>query len=281
MPDPRFLLTLPGAPRRLISRCAGALARTRLPLGVRRRLWPWLSRRLGIAAEDVPGEWGDYRSFLELFTRPLAADSRPLPNSSSWLSPADGALVSVSPLCPEGTWLIKGCPYSTGELLPGAEPRRLAGYHALQIYLAPRDYHRYHAPCDLTVESAWSGPGELQPVDPALVRRSMRVLVTNRRVLLHCRDAQGEWLGLLFVGALNVGRMRFGFDRSLGAAPMSRGQRRYDPPVALAAGDELGLFELGSTVVLFAPPGLRPLVEVGGRTLARTPLLAPEGATEH
>ncbi len=281
VPDPRILLTLPGAPRRLISRCAGAAARAPLPRGLRRRLWPWLSQRLGIDAAEVPGDWGDFRSFLDLFTRPLPEGARPLPEADCWLSPADGMLVSSSALCPEGTWLIKGCPYSTENLLPGTHPLRLAGYQAHQIYLAPRDYHRYHAPCDLRVEAAWTGPGDLQPVDPALVRRSMRVLVTNRRILLHCRDAGGAWFGLLFVGALNVGGMRFGFDRSLGVAPLSRGERRYDPPVELAAGDELGRFEFGSTVVLFAPPGLRPLVEAGGRTRARTPLLLPEGATEH
>ncbi len=281
MRDPRFLLTLPGVPRRLISRCAGAVARAKLPRGLRRRLWPWLSRRLGIDAEQVPGEWEDYRCFLDLFTRPLPEGARPLPESDHWLAPSDGLLVSRSPLCPEGTWLIKGAPYSTEELLPGVEPRQLAGYQAYQIYLAPRDYHRYHTPCALTVESAWSGPGELQPVDPALVRRSMRVLVTNRRVLLHCRTEDGDWLGLLFVAALNVGGMRFGFDPSLGSPPMPEGGRRYDPPVRLEAGAELGRFELGSTVVLFAPPGLKPLVEVGGRTLARVPMLAPEGATEH
>ena len=281
VPDPRFLLTLPGVPRRLISRCAGAAARARLPLGLRRRLWPRLARRLGIEREQVPGEWEDYASFLDLFTRPLPAPGRPLPDSDHWLSPADGLVVSRSPVCPEGTWLIKGTPYGGEELLPGADPRALAGYEAYQIYLAPRDYHRYHAPCAMTVEAAWSGPGGLQPVDPGLVRRSMRVLATNRRVLLHGRTDEGEWVGLLFVAALNVGGMRFRFDPSLGAAPMTRGLRRYDPPVRLEAGEEIGCFELGSTVVVFVPPGWKPLVEVGGRTQARVPFLAPDGATEH
>ncbi|RMH03437.1 MAG: phosphatidylserine decarboxylase [Planctomycetota bacterium] len=282
MPDLRFPLTLPGVPRRLLSRCAGALAGIPLPRPARRLLWPRLARRLGIDPDEVPGTWQDYRSFLELFTRPLPAGGRPIPpGTRAWLSPADGLLIDHAPLRPEGTWLIKGAPYSLEELLPGLPLRSLSGYQALQIYLAPRDYHRYHAPCPLRVESAWTGPGDLLPVDPGLARRSLRVLVRNRRVLLSCRDEEERWLGLLFVGALNVGGLRFHFDPTLGRPPLVRGWRRYDPPPRLDAGEEIGWFELGSTVLLFAPPGLALRAAVGGRVRARTPLLSPEGAREH
>lgn len=280
MVDPRFLLTLPGVPRRWLSRATGGAARLRWPRALRRFLWPRVARRLGLDHAELSGDWEDYPSFLDLFARPLPAGARPLQQTSCWLAPADGLLVDRSALCPEGTWSIKGAPYSLEELLPGAPATGLAGYQALQIYLAPRDYHRFHAPCAMRVEGAWTGPGDLQPVDPALARRSLRVLATNRRVLLHCRAASEDWFGLLLVGALNVGGLRFGFDATLGRPPLARGARRYDPPPHFAAGDELGAFELGSTVLLIAPPGLRPLVETGARVRARLPLLQPDGASE-
>jgi len=274
---------MPAVPRRGLSRLAGRAARLRIPRALRQRLWGLLAKRLGIDRAMVPGELEDYPDFLSLFTRPLPPASRPLAAGQEWLSPADGLLVAAPQVTAEGSWLIKGVPYSTEELLCGASARSFAGYRALQIYLAPRDYHRYHAPCDLHVEAAYQQPGDLQPVDPSLVRRSMRVLTRNRRVLLRCRSSeQGTPFALLFVGAFNVGGMRFCFDPTLGQAPLSAGPRRYDPAISCGRGEELGRFEFGSTVVLFAPPGLRPMVTEGERVWARKPLLevAPHAVRE-
>ena len=276
--DSRFLFTLPGVPRLSMSTFMGRLARARIPRRMRPSLWTFVAKRLGIDATTVPGNLHDYPNFLALFTRPLKDDARPLPEVSGWLSPADGRLVAHSTVTAEGSWVIKGTPYSTAELLPDGELQGLLGYQALQIYLSPKDYHRFHAPCDLEILRAVVEPGDLQPVDPSLIRRSMRVLVTNRRILLHCRTADGTPFALLYVGALNVGGMRFPFDTTLGQGPWIHSSRIYDPPPSLQAGDEMGRFEFGSTVVVFAPPGLRSLAELDGQTLARTLLLAaPQG----
>jgi phosphatidylserine decarboxylase len=279
--DPRLLLTLPGVPRRALSRCAGFWARRRLPLGLRGRLWPLLCRRLGIERASVPGEWTDYATFLELFARPLPPGERPLAaDDGRWLAPADGSLVACAAVAGEGNWVIKGSPYAARELLPGLDPALTEGWQALQIYLAPRDYHRFHAPCDLEVLSAVVEEGGLLPVDPRVVKRSWRVLQRNRRVLLHARTPAGERLALLFVGALNVGGMRFVFDATLGAEPWTASSRRYDPAPRIARGEELGRFELGSTVVLFCTSRRPVLAAPGGRCRARTPLLgaAPAAA---
>lgn len=272
--DLRVLFTLPGVPRIALSRCAGFWARRRVPVPMRRWLWPALCRRLGIARETVPGEWTDYASFLDVFTRALPEGSRPLPpDDDRWLAPADGLIVAQADVAGEGSWSIKGTPYGARELLPGLEPAQTEGWQALQIYLAPRDYHRFHAPCDLLVLEARVEEGGLQPVDPTLTKRTWRVLQRNRRVLLHARTPSGERLALLFVGALNVGGMRFTFDATLGAEPWTSSSRRYDPPPRIGRGTELGRFEFGSTVVLFADSRRTPLAAAGERCRAREPLL--------
>lgn len=274
--DPRALFTLPGIPRRALSRGAGFLARRRLPPSWRDRIWPLICRRFGIARDSVPGDWRDYSRFLDLFTRPLPAGARPLAaDDGGWLSPADGRLVAQAAVAGESSWVIKGAPYATRELLPGSDPAEVEGWSAHQIYLAPNDYHRFHAPCDLAVTEAVVEEGGLQPVDPELVKRSWRVLLRNRRVLLRARTPAGERLALLFVGALNVGGMRFSFDATLGQPPWVHSRRRYHPAPRIARGEELGRFELGSTVVLFASSRRAPLRAPGERCRAREPLLAP------
>lgn len=237
-------------------------------------MWGFSARRLGVDLEEVPGDLRDYRNFLALFTRPLPEGARPLPEGDAWLSPADGRVVAATRVTSEGTWLIKGTPYTSHELVPGGDVRLLAGYQALQIYLAPYNYHRYHAPCEMTILEAVTEPGDLQPVDPGLVRRSMRVLATNKRILLHCQAADGTPFSMLFVGALNVGGMRFLHDDTLGQNPLIEGRRVYEPAPTVGRGEELGWFEFGSTVVLFAP-GQRISLKAEGETCrAREPLLA-------
>lgn len=270
----RSAFTWPGVPRAALSRATGFWARRRIPRRLRPRIWPFLCRRLGIQRASVPGEWEDYPTLLDVFTRPLPAGSRPLPaDDGAWLAPADGRLVASALLTGEGSWVVKGTPYGTHELLPGASLDQLSGWRALQIYLAPHDYHRFHAPCDLRVLEAVTIPGGLQTVDPALLHRSWRVLTRNRRVLLHCAGPGGEPFAILFVGALNVGGMRFTFDATLGDGPWVASSRTYDPPAIVGRGEELGRFELGSTVVLFTHRSHPLLIAVGGECRARQPLL--------
>ncbi len=271
--DIRPLFTLPGIPRKTITRIGGWVAHRRIPRPLRKPLWSWLTRRLGIDTAEVPGAWRDYPHFLSLFTRPLPPDARPLPDEEGWLAPADGRLLSITPATAEQSWVIKGTPYSTQELLPGGDAHALSRLVAYQIYLAPSNYHRYHAPCALRILRAVVEPGDLQPVDPKLVKRSMRVLQTNRRILLHCLTEDGQPFAILLVGALNVGAMRFVFDETLGVPPLTRGQRNYDPPQELSAGDELGWFEFGSTVVLFAPKEWTSVIQKNQATRARELLL--------
>lgn len=270
----RKVLTFPGVPRRTISRVAGWMGRMPVPKFMRRGLWGWLGKRLGIDPATIPGDLRDYKNFLALFTRPLPEGSRPLPEGDAWLSPADGRIAACARVSPEGTWLIKGTPYTTQELVPGGDVRLLSGYQAIQVYLAPYNYHRYHAPCELEILEAVTEPGDLQPVDPKLIRRSTRVLATNKRILLHCRAADGTPLSLLYIGALNVGGMQFHHDATLGSSPFLEGRRVYDPPIHVERGGEMGMFEFGSTIVVFAPGQRHLAMGLGDECRAREPLLS-------
>ncbi|MBC8406398.1 MAG: phosphatidylserine decarboxylase [Planctomycetes bacterium] len=269
----RKILTFPGVPRRAISSVAGFMGRWPLPKFLRRPVWGWLGQRLGMDPKTIPGDLRDYKNFLALFTRALPEGTRPLPSGSAWLSPADGRIAACCRVSPEGTWLIKGTPYTTAELVPGGDVRLLAGYQAIQIYLAPHNYHRYHAPCELEILEAVTEPGDLQPVDPKLVRRALRVLATNKRILLHCRANDGTPLSLLYVGALNVGGMKFHHDATLGAKPFLKGRRVYDPPIQIERGADMGMFEFGSTIVVFAPGQRHLAMGIGEVCMARETLL--------
>ncbi len=122
------------------------------------------------------------------------------------------------------------------------------------IYLSPRDYHHYHAPCDLSVLQALYIPADLYSVAKKLLLKIPNLYAKNERVILKCKIRNGGILWMVFVGALNVGKMRFDFDTRIQTnACANRERALYEyGNLSFKKGDHLGNFELGSTIVLVA-----------------------------
>ena len=122
------------------------------------------------------------------------------------------------------------------------------------IYLSPRDYHHYHAPCDLSVLQALYIPADLYSVAKKFLLKIPNLYAKNERVILKCKMPSGGILWMVFVGALNVGKMRFDFDARIQTnACASRAEALYEyENLDFKKGDHLGNFELGSTIVLVA-----------------------------
>ena len=122
------------------------------------------------------------------------------------------------------------------------------------IYLSPRDYHHYHAPCDLSVLQALYIPADLYSVAKKFLLKIPNLYAKNERVILKCKMRNGGILWMVFVGALNVGKMRFDFDMRIQTnACANRAEALYEyENLNFKKGDHLGNFELGSTIVLVA-----------------------------
>ena len=122
------------------------------------------------------------------------------------------------------------------------------------IYLSPRDYHHYHAPCDLSVLQALYIPADLYSVAKKFLLKIPNLYAKNERVILKCKMRNGGILWMVFVGALNVGKMKFDFDTRIQTnACASRKEALYEyENLSFKKGEHLGNFELGSTIVLVA-----------------------------
>jgi phosphatidylserine decarboxylase len=247
--------------RRTLSRLVGWLSDLRLPHALRAPLYRGYANAYGVDLSEVRGELGEHESFGAFFVRHLAPGARVFPSDPDLLpSPCDGTLQEVGEIRSGTILQAKGRPYPVRELLGGvAAEVALDGGHAWTIYLSPRDYHRVHAPVEgELVEAVWL-PGERYSVAPKVLLGRAKVLSVNERCAMRIETSRGPLL-LVMVGALNVGRIKVvGVERS----------GRLDPPRGLARGDELARFEMGSTVVLIAPPGgPSPLPDLGsGRCL--------------
>lgn len=272
-----------GTLRRTLSLVTGWLADRRVPRSLRAPLYRTYARFTGADLSETRPPLDAYPSLGAFFVRRLADGTRPVDAArASLVSPVDGTVQAVGAVGAGRVVQAKGRDYALRELLAGTGTELdLEGAPCWTLYLSPRDYHRIHAPeAGELVEARWV-PGDRRSVRPSVLAR-LPVLATNERCVLRLETAHGPLL-LVLVGALNVGRIRV-----VGVPP--GGAPRLAAPRHLARGEELARFELGSTVVLLAPPGrAAPLPELEpGRavrlgapvgTWSTPPALTPDGAS--
>jgi len=213
--------------------------------------------KLDMSAFDAPE---NYPTLNALFTRSLKRNRRFDPLPETVISPCD-ALVSEAGYIHEGqAHQIKGMRYDTAALLGAeyaADLSRLEGGAYINLYLSPRDYHRYHMPMELWIDSITHIPGKLYPVNMPLLRNKLNLFIENERVVLSCIDADGARHFIILVGALNVGKMVVTFEPRIqtNANARFRTHYRYDEPKHLKKGELFGWFEMGSTIVMISEKG--------------------------
>jgi len=203
-----------------------------------------------------------YPTLNKLFTRELrkrrAIDYR----KGSFISPVDGLVTECGKLDQNKALQIKGMSYRVDELLTqqySDEVKALYNGTYINFYLSPKDYHRYHMPYKLRVASILHQPGKLYPVNFPSLRRTKNLFVENERVIVECFTESNRRIFIVLVGALNVGKMTISFDHRIktNAQKLEPTYYRYDDKERwLNKGDLLGMFMMGSTVLVFAEPGL-------------------------
>ena len=238
--------------------------------------------------EALHSQLRHYISFNDFFTRRLKANARPL-SASALVSPADGTLTnggiiqrgrisaqataalsaadisdSASPstttsitsppsqLSPQSPIIhnIKGADYSVGELLGLEEDdsrvKSLSNGQSTVIYLAPHNYHRVHVPCAATLTLANFIPGELYSVNEKSVKRFPSLYAHNQRLSCVFATEYGM-MAYVMVAALfvsSIGTAWGAVYRARSAAEKRTTSQEFNK------GDELGYFEMGSTVVM-------------------------------
>jgi len=254
-------------PRKRLSRMVGQLARIPAPDPLLRAAVHIYCQAYDVDLSICEVPPGGFPTFDAFFTRKLKAGARPLDGDpDAILSPADGRVEDLGVIEQGAVVRVKGRDYDVAELVgDSAAGAELEGGHFAVIYLSPRDYHRVHAPVTAPVVAMRHVPGTLFPVNGIGMAHVPRLLARNERIAVHQRSERHGHVITVMVGAIGVGRISLSFDDSaLTNAGRASGLRVYgeDPPV-LERGDELGVFHMGSTVVLLVGPGA-PLALVPG-----------------
>lgn len=265
---PQYLL-----PQHTLSKVVNAA--TRLPAGpVKTAAVKGFSKSFNINWDEAADQnIGNYRSFNDFFTRELKDGARPLdPNPDNLVSPADGKVSQAGDIVDGKLIQAKGKDFSLEELLAGskamAAPYRKGQFAT--IYLSPRDYHRVHMPCDGTLREMVYVPGKLFSVNALTARAVPRLFARNERVICRFDTEFGEMI-MILVGAIFVSSMETVWHGVVNAQRNKViSEWAYDDgSVQLARGEEMGRFNMGSTVIVLLP---KDAPKLAGTITADTPI---------
>lgn len=254
MKDALIVSALSLVPKRAASRGMGVLARIAWPGPMLRLLLRWYIWKYNVDLSEAAAPLASYTSLVDFFTRALKPGARPVdPDPLAIVSPADGKVYACGVVENDRIPQSETQHFSAKELLAGREGYEGGSYAV--IYLSPRDYHRVHTPVTGPVTRFQYVPGALWPVFPAATRKIPFLFSRNERLTAMIESAVGE-VALVMVGAFGVGRIRVVFDPIVSnEGATATVERPISPPHALQRAEEIGRFEMGSTVVLLFPPG--------------------------
>jgi phosphatidylserine decarboxylase len=196
-----------------------------------------------------------YPTLNALFTRRLQKARTIESAQTQFISPCDSFITAQGVIEEHCALQIKGHTYRVNDLLGDycslATKQKLEKGHYINFYLSPKDYHRYHVPIDMRIAKAVHIPGHLYPVNVTWLRKVEGLFCENERVILECYTEDAKLFYMVFVGALNVGKMCFTFDKTIQTNAKASLQQYYMyDNLWMKKGQELGHFEMGSTIVM-------------------------------
>ena len=217
-------------------------------------------------SEAKKENFSDYESFNQFFIRELKDDARKInENPTALCLPADGRVSQIGHIDDERLLQAKGHFFSLSDLLAGDEElvNTFKNGEFATIYLSPRDYHRVHMPCDATLRKMIYVPGDLFSVNPFLAEHVPNLFARNERVICVFDTAFGPMVQIL-VGATITASMSTVWAGVIN--PPRTGEVKVstyqgDNTIKLTKGQEMGAFQLGSTVINLFPANSVTLAE--------------------
>ncbi|MEA2017234.1 MAG: phosphatidylserine decarboxylase [Campylobacterota bacterium] len=197
-----------------------------------------------------------YKTLNKLFTRELRVQRNIDHSLDNFISPADSFVSEAGDIKNETVLQIKGMSYNLKELLTDEikydDFQRLKDGKFMNFYLSPKDYHRYHANFSCQITKLIHVPGKLYPVNFTYLNKQENLFIENERVILECKTTDDRLFYMVFIGALNVGKMIFNFEEKVNTNSDTFNTQVYQyDDLHIQKGDCLGYFEMGSTVLMF------------------------------
>ncbi len=251
--DINFLLTN-RIPRRLATQFIGWFSKVEQPLIRDLSIATW---RLFSGLDLSEAKKAEFRSLHDCFIRELKDDARPIDTAADILvSPCDAIIGACGTIAGTELYQAKGFPYTLQDLL--CDPDLVLAHRNgryVTLRLTSSMYHRFHAPHDACIERVTYVSGDTWNVNPIALKRVERLFCKNERAALQLTlAAGGQTVTLVAVAAILVASIRLHCLEDLLDSDY-RGRNVITCDSEVRKGDELGWFQHGSTIIVFAPDG--------------------------
>lgn len=212
-------------------------------------------------AEALNPDPNSYRNYNDFFTRKLHPQARKINfDSTNIVSPCDGYITQYGNIDTNMLITAKSAALALPNLLgtiANVESciniKDFTNGKFINIYLAPHNYHRIHIPTDATLTQMIYIPGKLFSVNPKVLAQIPDVFSINERVICVFDSAIGKFI-LVLVGAMIVGSIVTSWHGEVNHNAKARKITVWDyrgKGLSFTKGQELGYFQLGSTVIGF------------------------------
>ncbi|MBN2403280.1 MAG: phosphatidylserine decarboxylase [Spirochaetes bacterium] len=194
-----------------------------------------------------------FRTFNQFFTRQLKPgihkiDAKP----DSVVSPVDARIDEFGNINQYSIIQAKGIEYSIKDLIPSEMAYEFTDGSFITLYLSPADYHRIHSPANGKIIGYFAIPGKLFTVQEFMVNGLSGLFTKNERVISYIKDNK-RLLALCKIGAMNVGRITLSYT-DIETNQWFRSKKEFfysnSKKPAVKKGEEIGIFHLGSTIIL-------------------------------
>ena len=241
-------------PKKYFGLITGTGAELKVPKWLLKKIINHFIRIYNIDMSEVVIPETGFNSFDEFFTRKLESGARPIDDGQfSITSPSDGKIINCGKIIDNKLIQAKGKDYLFNDLIDYDELSKIykLGLRFVQgdyltIYLSPKDYHRLHSPVDSKIIAVGHSGNEFYPVNDFAINNIKSLYTKNERVMLLLETGRRRLIMLLFVAAMGVGNIKI---NKLNKIKYNFWER-LENPIKIRKGEDLGAFNIGSTVIV-------------------------------
>ncbi len=253
--DKKFLLIIISIlPKCFISRIAGYLARLPVPPFILGKVIKCYADRYKVNKNEIEYPEKGFKCFEGFFTRKLKEGVHVIDDRhESVISPVDAEIVQFGKIEKHKILQAKGIDFSLKDLFPSDSYEFFTDGDFITLYLSPADYHRIHSPVTGRITGYFIIPGTLFSVQNFSLKNLRNLYTKNERLISYIQTANGQ-VAVCKIGAMNVGRITVCHDNEIRTNKWFRKRKEFiykpDERPIIKKGQELGIFHIGSTVIL-------------------------------
>jgi len=243
-------------PTCLISRIFGFITRISVSQKLLKPIIEWYCGKFDVNIKECIIPKDGFKTFDEFFTRKLKPKARVIATGpKTVISPVDALIYEFGTINYTSIIQAKGVDFSIRDLVPSETANNFLDGMFITLYLSPGDYHRIHSPVAGKIIGYFNIPGRLFTVQEYMVNKLKGLFSKNERLISYIQTTK-SLVAVCKIGAMNVGRISVNYADVITNKTFRKKEEIFynkEQIKSIKTGDEIGMFHLGSTVILLFP----------------------------